>query len=665
MTRIILKGISYFFFISILSFSLHAADLQAFIQDADTVTTEAVSQVITPTNTSPESDTNTKLTYLVELVVAGIVASALIISVLILFLGRWAGRREKKVIKNIRIQAEEDQEHIVAAAATVREQEKETTKIIHKIRDDAKEFSVKKEVIENFDNDVKEITHQAKAKTQEIEEITNIVNENVEQVKHYWDEKLVSTLSTMEKVQGGLDKGLNQIDKNLDEMLQQKIQSEELFSEYMSQHNEQLKVINKTAISSEALNKNLKDTLQESTQLLKQLKKHQKSAEKSLDKFTQELTAYEEQAYEQFDTSFQVADLARQELNANIDESRKHIETMRRHEEQSHTINTHTQKNLKSLDFSKIAKLSHTLDSTFSMFTDMSDKVDETRAMLDQLNDMEADIKKSPDSPITKQKMQLAKEVELVKPKTPKIDLNKPTITAKPDTALPVPKKIIETKPEPKKVAEFQAEPKKIIDDKPGPKTTTKTNPKTVSKTKKKPKTKSVASNEIKTKKPALEAIETTPSNDIITTKNDTSPIQEPISNKVASPKKTTMKAAKSKPKTSVKKMPVIKTRTIQIKEEKEITSSKLKTKKAISEDKPSVTNKENSITGSIEEAVEIKSLLSSSEVSKTAYKMAKPDNVPVSFFTNVKKNSSEEAENVGKKNEPILGSMKRTFLGK
>ena len=129
------------------------------------------------------------------------------------------------------------------------------------------------------------------------------------------------------------------------------------------------------------------------------------------------------------------------------------------------------------------------------------------------------------------------------------------------------------------------------------------------------------------------------------------------------------MKAAKSIPKTkatSAKKMPVIKTKTTQIKKKKEITSSKLKTKKAISEDKPTIANnKENSITGSIEEAVEIKSLLSSSEVSKTAYKMAKPDNVPVSFFTNVKKNSSEEAGNVGKKNEPILGSMKRTFLGK
>ena len=649
MTRFFLKGISYFFFISILSFSLHAADLQAFIQDADPGTAEKVSQVISPTGSSSETDTNTKLTYLVELVVAGIVASALIISVLVLFLGRWAGRREKKVIKDIRIQAEEDQEHIVSAAATVKEQEKETTKIIHKIRDDAKEFNVQKEVIENFDSDVKEITNQAKAKKQEIDDITSAVNENVEQVKHYWDEKLNSTLSTMEKVQGGLDKGLNNIDKNLDEMLQQKMQSEELLSEYMSQHNEQLKVINKTAVSSEALNKNLKDTLQESAQLLKLLKKHQKSAEKSLNKFTQELTAYEEQAYEQFDTSFQVADLARQELNANIDESRKHIETMRRHEEQSHTINAHTQKNLKSLDFSKIAKLSHTLDSTFSMFTDMSDRVDETRAMLDQLNDMEADIKKSPVTDSNKPKTQLAKEVDIIKTEKPKVDLKKPTIEAK-QKVKPEPKKTTDstTKASPKKTSSSptKTKPKKTAES------TIKPEPKKIAEKSTKPESKKVNSPEIKAEKPSSKAVKVDATDDIVTSKNDISPKKA-----VQTKSKTTKAKAESKPAAKAKDKVVVDKKT----------AKPTETAKTNSRDKTTTRdNEKSSITGSIAEAVEIKSLLTSSEASKTAYKMAKPDNVPVSFFTNVKKNSAEEeVAEAAKKKEPILGSMKRTFLGK
>jgi hypothetical protein len=453
MSRIFLK-ISCLFFISILSFTVHAADLQAFIQEGETIDT--TDKVATLNKTNPISDNassnnvqatdaNEQFTHIIELVVAGIVASALIISVLVLFLGRWAGRREKKIIKKIRIKAEEEQENIIAAATTVREQEKETTKIVHFIRDEAKVFSEKKEVIESFDKDVHEITLQVKAKKETIDEISDTVNENVGKIKSYWDEQLTSTITTIEKVQGGLDKSLSTVDKNLDEMLQQKIQSDELLSEFITTNNEQLNIINQNSISSDELNKNLKETLKESTQLLKLLKKHQNSAEKSLNKFTEELIAYEEQAYEQFDTSFQVADLARQELNANIDESRKHIETMRRHEEQSHSINTQTQKNLKSLDFTKIAKLSHTLDSTFSMFTDMTDKVDETRVMLDELNDLKADISNTKVSDNTDRvsaesnnKPQLAKKVEVQSSKEQipqnnplNLDLKKPVIEAK------------------------------------------------------------------------------------------------------------------------------------------------------------------------------------------------------------------------------------------
>lgn len=618
MARLFLQGISFLAFFGMISLTVNAADLQAFIQDSDTETTikstlvEPSSKVL-PTTTSL-SDESAQLTHIIELVVAGIVASALIISVLVLFLGRWVGRREKKLIKEIRIQAEEEHEHIIAAATTVREQEKETTKIVHKIRGDVQDFTAKKEAIDDFDKDVKEITLQAKAKKEEIDVISNTVNENVDKIKGYWDAQLTSTLSTIEKVQGGLDQSLNQVDKNLDDMLQQKIQSEELLNEYLIQHNEQINVISKSAVSSEALNKNLKDTLKESNQLLNLLKRHQKSAEKSLNNFTHELSAYEEQAYEQFDTSFQVADLARQELNANIDESRKHIETMRRHEEQSHSINTQTQSNLKKLDFSKIAKLSHTLDSTFSMFTDMSDKVDETRAMLDELNNLETDIKKTT---VSSPQPQLATKVEVTKPQTPtsippKVNLKEPKIELKNKADIP-------TKSKTKVKPLIKADDKPKIQAKVETKAPTK-NP------------------DIQTEKTsAALPLEKTALKDIITTKKE-APIKKLLPVKKAEAK-TKPAAQKNIPK---KMKPII-----------------IKNKGTA---KPVTKPAEKSIANVIDERVEIKSLLTSSEASKTAYKMARKDNAPVSFFTNVKKNKPELKI---EKKEPILGSMKRTIFGK
>ncbi|MCF6194133.1 MAG: hypothetical protein L3J46_07360, partial [Kangiellaceae bacterium] len=51
------------------------------------------------------------------------------------------------------------------------------------------------------------------------------------------------------------------------------------------------------------------------------------------------------------------------------------------------------QKNLELLDYSKIMKLSTTLDSTHDMFTDIRSRVDETKIMLDELKEIETDIK--------------------------------------------------------------------------------------------------------------------------------------------------------------------------------------------------------------------------------------------------------------------------------
>jgi len=126
--------------------------------------------------------------------------------------------------------------------------------------------------------------------------------------------------------------------------------------------------------------------------LISLLKQHSDRAEMSLNKFTNHLTDFEEQAYEQFDSSFQVADLARQELTANIDESRTHIENMRRHEEQSQKLNRQTQKNLEALDYSKIMKISNTLDSTQNMFTDIHNRVEDTKKLLDELKGMKIDV---------------------------------------------------------------------------------------------------------------------------------------------------------------------------------------------------------------------------------------------------------------------------------
>jgi hypothetical protein len=310
-----------------------------------------------------------------------------------MFLGRWVANKENKLIKELRIEVEHEKDNVVSAAASVREKEKESSELVTDMQDTAQQLTDKIAQADDHNEKILEVTEKVVQREKELKEVTKHVSTRMNDIQDYWKGQLEETVSTIGQVQQGLDENLSKVDEGIETMQRQKELSQDLLKDFLSKHQEQDAVIKNNSDVSSQLAETLDETFKESKQLLKLLKKHQKVAEKSLNGFTEELTVYEEQAYEQFDTTFQVADLARQELNANIDESRKHIETMRRHEEQSHNINTQTQKNLELLDYSKIMKLSTTLDSTHDMFTDIRSRVDETKIMLDELKDIESDIK--------------------------------------------------------------------------------------------------------------------------------------------------------------------------------------------------------------------------------------------------------------------------------
>ncbi len=382
--------------ISFFSFNAMAEGLQGYLQNTPAVeSTNEVSQatVSALSNKINTGTSNSPLTYIIELVVAGIVASALIISVLVLFLGRWAARREKKLIKALRIEAEVEKDHVISAAASIREKEEETSELVKDMQDKSNRLTSKIDLADKHNEKILEVTEKVVKHEKELKEVSDHVSTRMNDIQDYWNDQLHETISVIGKVQSGLDENLAKVDDGIETMQRQKEASEDLLQDFLGKHKEQEEVISNSSSLSEKVAESLEETLNESNKLLKLLKKQQKVAEKSLKGFTEELTVYEEQAYEHFDSTFQVADLARQELTANIDESRKHVETMRRHEEQSHNINTQTQKNLELLDYSKIMKLSTTLDSTHDMFTDIRSRVDETKSMLDELKDIETDIK--------------------------------------------------------------------------------------------------------------------------------------------------------------------------------------------------------------------------------------------------------------------------------
>ncbi len=394
MRYVAIKSLAVLIILSLFSSGVSAVGLQEYLQNTESHT-EVLTQGISPVAQITTEATSDQLTHIIELIVAGIVASALIISVLVLFLGRWLAAREKKTIKRMCIEAEYDKENITSAAATIREQEKETTKLTHDMRNQATEFSTQHKVSEKFSQEIFETTEKIKQKQQEVETASANVSRQFEKIQSFWDAQVQETVSTIHQVQENLGENLRTVDQGIDKMQQQKAISQELLQDFLNKHNEQSSIISGNSEISLRIGENIEQSYKESLNLSQLLKKHKSAAEKTLKMYAEKLNNFEEQAYEQFDTSFQVADLARQELTANLEESRKHVETMRRKEEQSHEISAQTMKNLEALDYSKIVKISNTLDSTQDMFDEIHSKVEETRKMLEELKEIETGIKQT------------------------------------------------------------------------------------------------------------------------------------------------------------------------------------------------------------------------------------------------------------------------------
>jgi len=144
-----IKRLGCLILLSLLAFNVNADGLSEYLQNPEVtkIASNTVSSTIEPITTDAlttsvvRAEDSAQLKNIIELVVAGIVAAALIIVVLVIFLGRWLTGREKILIKELRIEAEENSDHITSAATTIREQEKETTKITHNMRNQASEIS--------------------------------------------------------------------------------------------------------------------------------------------------------------------------------------------------------------------------------------------------------------------------------------------------------------------------------------------------------------------------------------------------------------------------------------------------------------------------------------------------------------------------------------------
>ena len=265
-----------------------------------------------------------ELTYLVELIALGLVAAALLAVTFSILRRLKSGKREQKKMLSLRRSAEKDKESVDKTFA-------EIDSVGKQIKKTAKEADIH---LGRAAKKVREAERHAEAVANievEMKQVVDGTTERMVHIQEHWEFLLKETTESMSAINTNLKEGMAQTAKNSE----QTIAALNALGKTATKDNtgsdipDQLKSPINEEINGE-IKETLDLTLTESKELLTQIKAYQQQAKTAFSSFTSTLSGFESQAHEQFDEVFNTADVARQELNANLDESREYLKIFRK-----------------------------------------------------------------------------------------------------------------------------------------------------------------------------------------------------------------------------------------------------------------------------------------------------------------------------------------------
>lgn len=325
----------------------------------------------------------------ISIIVAAISGGALVTALWALLLGRKSMKKDREFVTTLKQNIVKDQRRIDKSLKAIENSEERAEKIIDRLVHQNNALISKQHHAWLSAEKIQDIAEHSESIEMSLQERSEALDRRIQQTQHLWDERLNETENTAIRVEHELRNGLNHLEVGIRRVQQQDAHSYQLAQHIAAQHNLQLSSLEANNELSEKVRSSLNQTLEESTHLLDHLRTNQSKTEEAYTKYMESIGQYEDDLYTQYDVAFQNSDMARQELSASVDESRIHVETLRRYEEQSRFITETTEKNLKQLDVKSINQLSDTLETTQQTFQSLSKKVAEAQQALNSLNKVE------------------------------------------------------------------------------------------------------------------------------------------------------------------------------------------------------------------------------------------------------------------------------------
>ena len=326
---------------------------------------------------------------IISIVIAAMSGAAFVTAIWALLLGRKSMKKDRDFVNTLKQNIVKEQKRIDTSMRGIKMSEDRANKVLEKLVHQNNALMSKQHHAWLSSEKIDDLAHKSKIIESELQRKSDSFERRIEQTQMRWNERLNETENTVLRVDQELNEGLKHLDAGIKRVQQQDAHSYQLAQHITAQHNIQLSTLEANNELSEKVRSSLNQTLQESTQLFEHLHNNQEKTDKAYSSYMESIGQYESDLYSQYDVAFQNADMARQELDANLSESRLHVESLRRYEEQSRLVKENTEKNLKQLDIKSINQLADTLDTTQQTFENLSRKVTEAQQALKSLNNLD------------------------------------------------------------------------------------------------------------------------------------------------------------------------------------------------------------------------------------------------------------------------------------
>ena len=293
--------------------------------------------------------------------------------------------REAQQLRVMRLQAEKDRKRIAEVLDITQHGVLDTENLLKQLNSQVEQSSRAYQAVQAKAEQAERILERVTTAEHEMHDISSQLGDRLQHLQGYWDEQLGDSVESVKKIRTKLHEGLSQVDDSIQRLREQEKMAQGFTRRLIEHHQQQSQYQQENVRLSGEVHSRLEEMVKESSSLLEQMQHYQQDADNIFQKFSSDMEGLESQANEHISTLLQNTNLARHELKSGLDESRQHVETMRRREEQSNELSRRIHEQFEQIDHIRVERIAKTLDLTEQMSSDLHKGMENARVLLSSL----------------------------------------------------------------------------------------------------------------------------------------------------------------------------------------------------------------------------------------------------------------------------------------